>query len=250
MIRFFRTQIFLCTFSSLFLLTGCSNKPLTFARDLNEILKPLGSSITLVKAHGDQDSSYCVVRQNDTDKYIAFDLDSWKTWDNRGGGIIIKWESVEHFIKNADSDDIITDLVPAGERSYYSRSFNMVFEETNYSKKDLEKYGAQLESLKIGLTAENITSRFGLSEERGIVVAKLYNDWNAINKKRAITILDLNEFSRQLTGISYEKIRSSYVESIQGNKTALKIVYDKAAEINRITPENISKIINEMFNYF
>ncbi|MBF0361234.1 MAG: hypothetical protein HQK49_09495 [Oligoflexia bacterium] len=246
--KFFKvSKVFLSVLVTIFFLVGCSDKPQSFVGHLNEILKPYDTSVSLVKPHGVQDSGYCVVKQSGTGNYVAFNIDHWRTWNHQNGKIFIEWESVAEFLDRASgTKDIVNDLTDIGGGLFYSSSLNMTFEETSAAIKDLEKYGAELENLKMAYVAENLSAQFGLSEERAMVVAKLYNQWNLISKKRAISSSDLNEFSKQLTGLSYDKIRSAYSESREGNKMEMDAVFKKAAEKNGTTPEAIGRIINDL----
>ncbi|MBF0361235.1 MAG: hypothetical protein HQK49_09500 [Oligoflexia bacterium] len=222
------------------ILSGCHSwEANRFMDELNKFLVVFDSSATMVKEHGSTDATknYIVVRQDGTDNYVAYNLDLYK-------GTMSYYD----FYQKAGATDLISDLVPNGGGTYLSPSTGLIFEESNSTAKDLEKYGAAIESLKLHHKGESLAAEFALSEERGIEIAKMIDHMNTISKRRALTESDLDVISTKVLGVKSADVQRAYMNKLEGNGSSdLDSLLEKAAKINRTSPEAINYIFNTIF---
>ena len=120
----------------------------------------------------------------------------------------------------------------------YDRN-QVIFEESNTKSKDLEKFGAKIESLEVAEMEERLIN-YGLSTERAETLGKLMNNYSKIKTKRALTSREKNIFTKELTGMSFDKATSVLVDE------GYDVLIERASEINDVDPEAISELINEI----
>ncbi|MBF0362538.1 MAG: hypothetical protein HQK49_16080 [Oligoflexia bacterium] len=196
-----------------------------------------GESFVLVKEHGYDAASYCVLYDQLTGQYSAFNLANYYSGMSMGS-----------YLSTAATSDIINYLDPQAGGYYYSWDYNMYFEQTEGSSKDLEKVGAFLEEKKAADMGGKLAAEFGLSEERGIQIAKLSSQWNSLKKKRSLTDADAHAFSKEVIGVDLSTAVNAYKNSLEGNKSDLNSMLEKAAAVNGTTPERMNKIFNEILS--
>ncbi len=139
------------------------------------------------------------------------------------------------------------DLDYVGDGVYQDYSTGALFEKTQGSSKDLAKLAAIKEDYKVAAQAKNLSSRFGLSKQRGIEIAKLNSHWKKASKK-SMTRAEIDGYSTELLGFSMSKGIEAFNEAIEGNADKLDNLLDKASDKNGITPEHAEKIMVKMFN--
>ncbi|MBF0312183.1 MAG: hypothetical protein HQK52_02135 [Oligoflexia bacterium] len=196
-----------------------------------------GDKIRLVKEHGQEAYEYCVIYDDRSNQYVAYNLSGY-----------YPGMSIGSYLSSAGNRDIIGNLEYTSYGTYYSWAYDIHFEETAASAKDLEKVGAFIQEKKNVAMGEKIAAEFGLSEDRGIQIAKLASQWGALKKKRTLTSADAHAFSKQVIGVDLETATKAFKKSLEGDKTDLNALFDKAAEVNNTTPERINKIFNELLN--
>ena len=108
---------------------------------------------------------------------------------------------------------------------------NFYFEESAEYKKDLESMAFDVES--------EMLVDFGLSEEKSIKIARLANHYSKLISKRALTAKEKDLFTKELTGLSFEKAAEMMVHDYDG-------LIEKAAELNETSPEAIKELISEV----
>jgi hypothetical protein len=164
------------------------------------------------------DGTYRAVDITDPDRWVQSDLkffwdESFRVWDAGNG--------------------------------YYEDIYGYLYEQTKSVSKDLEKVSAQIEKLRVKDVGEQLAANYGLSESRGIAVAKLLTQYKALKKERALTEADLNSFSTGLLGFSLAKAEQSFKKLQQGDANALDSLIEEAASANDTTPENIRQILGQ-----
>ncbi|MBF0300576.1 MAG: hypothetical protein HQK51_17815, partial [Oligoflexia bacterium] len=194
-----------------------------------------GQSFSLVKENGYEAPSYCVLYDQLTGEYSAFNL------ANFGYGT-----TMDSYLSTAAPSDVINFLDPQSNGLYYSWDYDIYFEQTEGNSKDLEKVGAFLEEKKAYEMGGKLSAEFGLSEERGVQIAKLAGQWSALKKKRSLTDADAQAFSQKLIGVDLSTAISAFQKSQEGNNNELNAMLEKAAVINGTTPERMNKIFNEV----
>ncbi|MBF0300229.1 MAG: hypothetical protein HQK51_16020 [Oligoflexia bacterium] len=120
-------------------------------------------------------STYVVLYDHLTHSFTAYNLTPYRDF------IFSPEYNVKYYLAHCKPEDIVTDLEYRGA-DFYSPSLNILFEEDPIATKDLEKIGAFKEKLEMEQVGQRIASDFGLSEERGIMMAKLANQWREISK--------------------------------------------------------------------
>ena len=127
-----------------------------------------------------------------------------------------------------DLEDIGADLKV--DRDYFN------FEESSSVEKDMEKIGAEMEAMEVA-EMEEILINYGLSNERSEKLGKLMNFYRKIKTKRALNAKEKDIFTKELTGLSFDKAADQMVEDYDG-------LIDRAAELNETSPEAIKELIN------
>lgn len=187
--------------------------------------------------HSSLSEGYVVFRQEGYDggfDYVAVDLTDWR-----------KGMSYYSFMDNANT---YYSLRPDPSMNlYYFDGANgtITFEETEVSTKDLEKVGAFIEAAKVEEAGETIAAEFGLSEERGLEVAKLASNWKSISSKRAMTKADADLFAAEVLGANVTEISNAVRKAAEGDESSYKDLIEKASKKNEVDPEQMSEIINE-----
>ncbi|MFI5390277.1 MAG: hypothetical protein ACHQYQ_02865, partial [Bacteriovoracales bacterium] len=85
--------------------------------------------------------------------------------------------------------------------------------------------------------------KYGLSNERGQVIAKTLAAYNTLTSKRSLTPAEKDQFSNSLMGVDY-KTALKGVQS--GDAKAFEDLMNQAAKTNETTPEAVSAIVRDM----
>jgi hypothetical protein len=107
------------------------------------------------------------------------------------------------------------------------------------SQKDLESMGAKVEALEVA-EMEDILVNYGLSSDRSEKLGKLMVSYNKIKTKRALTSREKDVFTKELTGLSFDKASSVLVEE------GYDALVEKASVVNGVDPEAIKELLNEV----
>ena len=121
--------------------------------------------------------------------------------------------------------------------------FNVTFEETSASPKDLEALYAEQEDMVIGETASNVRVAFSLNEERSVDVARLMTQLKKFNNK-SMTPTELNMFSKELLNVSYNEIKAA---ALSPHSQTTEELLERAARANEISTEHAKAIIENLF---
>jgi len=128
----------------------------------------------------------------------------------------------------------------------YTDSKGNLYEEKNQVIKDLEKVGSFVESLNHQKMTENLVLAFGLSEKRAFEVSKLLLNWNKISNKRRLNTRDLDHFSKNLLGESFQNVKKVLMDHANGKNEVYEAFINKAANKNQVDPENMKEIFNSL----
>lgn len=190
---------------------------------------------------------FVVVYDWDIGKYVAYDLQNYIPGDS--------WSSYTYYadFQPVSIHDYYIDTW--GETFYIGDAYDFagyyqgefVFEENGEGSKDLEKVSALMESYKVERMGSAMASEFGLSEERGIEIAKMATQMQKLLKKRALTEADANVFSKELFGVDMAKAQNAIVKKMAGDDSEFDQLLDQAAAANEISPEHMNKIISDLF---
>lgn len=176
-------------------------------------------------------------------EYIAVDISGYNG-SMFGGSNYLDSATVYHGLRvDPFSDNYYFDTYDEwGYPVYYT------FEESETSSKDLEKIGAIAEEMRVAQSTELLSSEFGLSEDRAFKVAKLANNWNKVAKKRSMTPADANLFAKEVIGSDLAEVKEAMTEAAEGNEAGLSLLLEKAADLNGVSPEDMSEIMGEFMN--
>ncbi len=117
----------------------------------------------------------------------------------------------------------------------------LLFEETSLTNKDTLKRAAVVEQYLVIEMAKQVKSKFGLSAERSIKIAKASNHFRKFSSSRALTNEDTNAYITEIIGVDLKTIEAAH-ES--GN---MKSVLDAAAAKNGTTPEKMAEVLAKNF---
>lgn len=192
---------------------------------------------------------FVVVYSADTG-YIAYDMknyivgDSWSSYSNYA-----EYQPV--YIHGTSYDSLYNETFYFGDaykNNYYgSYAGEFVFDETTEAGKDLEKAHAMIDAHKTAKIGEALASEFGLSEERGLRIAKLVGDWQKLSKSRSMTNADANIFSKELLGVDMSKAESAITKHLQGDDSEVSELVKKAAQVNGTGPEQMNELLTAVF---
>jgi len=130
--------------------------------------------------------------------------------------------------------------------SYYRDAWGTLYESSAGTPRDLEKAGAFVEKIRVQNVGEQLSANYGLSEDRGLQVAKLVVDWKKLKKRRQITDTDANAFSEKMFGFNINQAESSVKKYMGGEKEDLNKLLEKAARVNQTSPEHMREIFEEI----
>jgi hypothetical protein len=123
---------------------------------------------------------------------------------------------------------------------YYEDVYGNLYEKTQGNSKDLLAVTAKVQEAQLGLIADKISADYGLSEERGMELAKMAGEWNELKNSRELTDADADKFSVGALGF---KLSDAIKAGKDGDTKAVDKLIEKAAETNDTTPENIRNIM-------
>lgn len=112
----------------------------------------------------------------------------------------------------------------------------VTFEDSTTIQKDLEKIGS---SIEVSSLKEQLLD-FGLSDKRSMKIARLANNFKSISSKRALTSREKDIFTKELTGLSFDKASSVLIDE------GYDALVEKASEVNGADPEAIKELINKV----
>ena len=102
--------------------------------------------------------------------------------------------------------------------------------------------GYFIEESRLHTAGKNMAIDFGLSEERGMAVAKLAYQWKELQQQRALTDEDANAFSKELLGFDLKDAQKAYEKSQNGDNSELEDLIEGAAQTNQTTKERMKEL--------
>lgn len=124
---------------------------------------------------------------------------------------------------------------------------NLLLSETESTGKDVLKRNAVVEQYLVVEMAKQVKSKFGLSDERSLKIAKASNHFRKFSSKRAVTSEDANAYASEILGADFSEIEKAYKATLKGNTSELNSLLEKAAEKNETTPEKMGEILSKLF---
>lgn len=124
--------------------------------------------------------------------------------------------------------------------------YGNIYEEATLEEKDLATITAVLEEVNSKRLGEDLALEFGLSEDQGLRVARLAQQWERLSDSRAMSEADVDAISSELFGIDIKSIRQAEKAFQDGDLSKVDALMNEAAEALDTTPENFQTIINEL----
>jgi len=174
--------------------------------------------------------------------YVAYNL------ENYVAGNFDNWENNLNYSYSSLGD--IIDLADIGNNRYEGKygaycglgelsCTTVTFEDSTNFNKDLEKIGSKIEDLEVEKAREMLVN-YGLSTVRAEKLGKLMVSYNKIKTKRALSGREKDFFTKELTGMSFDKASEMLVDE------GYDALIDKASEVNGADPEAIKELLNEV----
>jgi len=113
------------------------------------------------------------------------------------------------------------------------------FSEDSDTSKDLESMGAKSEALEVA-DMEDTLINYGLSAERAETLGKLMTSYSKIKNKRGLTAREKDVFTKELTGLSFDKASEVLVDE------GYDALIEKASEVNGADPEALKELLNQI----
>jgi flagellar biosynthesis/type III secretory pathway protein FliH len=123
----------------------------------------------------------------------------------------------------------------------------ILLSEISLTNKDTLKRRAVVEQYLVIEMASQVRSKFGLSLERSLKLAKAANHFRKEASRRALTQEDNHAYASEIIGSDFTQITKAYEKSLKGDIQAFNSVLERAAEKNGTTPENIALILAKYF---
>jgi hypothetical protein len=118
-----------------------------------------------------------------------------------------------------------------------------LFSEAVASIKDVELMGTKVEDQNAISLGEKLAAQYGLSNDRGQVVAKTIAAYNKLASKRSLTPVEKDQFSNNLLGVDYKTAEKGFKG---GDAKEFETLMERAAKTNGTTPEAVSAIVKDM----
>ncbi len=125
------------------------------------------------------------------------------------------------------------------DRGLFTDADGNIYEAGTDSAKDLESVGAKVEAMEVEDLKDKLIN-YGLSEERTDKLSKLMVSYKKIQNKRGLTGREKDVFTKELTGMTFEKASSVLVEE------GYDALVEKASDANGLDPEAIKELLNEV----
>ncbi len=109
---------------------------------------------------------------------------------------------------------------------------------------------AKAEKKVVEAAGKAFASRYALSVNKGIEIARTLNDYAKIGKDRIRNEADLASFTQRLYGVEYARVKDALAESQKGNQEALNKTVAEAAQNWGTSEENMKKILKNFYKGF
>lgn len=122
------------------------------------------------------------------------------------------------------------------------------FEENSTASMDLEKVLGLEETQTKEAISNNLSAKYGLSEDRSLEIATMYTQFNQLGSMRELSEAEKKEFEVGTFGSTIEEFEDAFKDQIGGNNSKISTLVEKAAELNGLSPENTNQIISELLS--
>jgi hypothetical protein len=114
---------------------------------------------------------------------------------------------------------------------------------TTETTRDVITNIAQTEQEMLANQAKHYATKFSLSDEQGLKIAKTINDFNAVQTR---SDQDVADFAQRLYGVNPSQIVSAAGSAQAGDNSQLNLLVSEAAKNFNTTPDNMKKIVKSL----
>jgi hypothetical protein len=126
---------------------------------------------------------------------------------------------------------------------YYCSTYYYNGDGTTDTSRDMITDIAQAEQQMLSNQAKHYATKFSLSEEQGMKIAKTINDFNTVQSR---SDKDVAEFAQRLYGVNPSKIVSAVGAAQAGDNAQLNDVVAEAAKNFNTTSDNMKQIVKNL----
>jgi hypothetical protein len=120
------------------------------------------------------------------------------------------------------------------------------FDNTSTISKDLEMISALAESTAQKVVTEKLQSEFALSADRATELSGLMMKYQKLETARELTTDEKDQLALKSLGVTVTQMERALKEKDQNGSTAYADLLKEAAQVNRTTPEQMDKIMDEV----
>lgn len=103
------------------------------------------------------------------------------------------------------------------------------------------------EEAEITEAGKNFAKTYGLSEDRGIHIARTIDSWEALSRKRSRTEADIADFSVRLYGVKVADAQNALDAAAKGDLSRVDAMNAQVAQHWGTSPETSKKILKKWF---
>ena len=104
------------------------------------------------------------------------------------------------------------------------------------------------EEAQIAEAGLNFAKTYGLSEDKGVQIARTLDSWEALNRKRSRTEADVADFSQRLYGVKVADAQKALDSAVKGDISGVEAMNAQVAQYWGTTPETSKKILKKWFS--
>lgn len=104
------------------------------------------------------------------------------------------------------------------------------------------------EEAQITEAGRNFAKTYGLSEDKGIHIARTIDSWEALSRKRSRTESDVADFSMRLYGVKVTDTQKALNAAVKGDVSGVEAMNQQVAQYWGTTPETSKKILKKWFS--
>jgi hypothetical protein len=172
-----------------------------------------------------------------------------REWDNAARSrnmsvstFVEKFFSGEVHVSDAEAQRMYRGVSHYGN-GFYQDNYGNLYDEAGASQKDLETLSALNTESAVQETGRKLAAEFSLSEEQSFRIARIASEWQTISKSRQMTSKDVEEFTKDMVGVSLTDVRAAARSAAEGDSAQMEKLIHQASQNLDTTPENVKAIM-------
>jgi hypothetical protein len=230
---------------SLILLSSCRSQEAKKFKNLLE--QSTGQKYSIEKLYT-ENGKYVVYQNKVTGEYVAYNLSKYDSQTVT---------SLDQYLSRATFGvDIVGNLSVFRDETYdddgdrvtrfYYYTDGFIFNSVSSTSKDLEVLAYLDETAAESYIAVQLTNDFSFSTDRAFELARLTTQYKKLESMRSLSSSEKDQFSLKALGVSFKQIERSIKANQQGESSELSSLIEKAALLNRTTPEQMGRFFSEV----